>query len=54
MIGLGQLVKGIVLVALGRLTGNLSRRAKGEGRIAGGAGVLAGCFGVTAQPYSRT
>ena len=54
VIGLGQLVKGIVLVVLGRLTGNLSRRAKGEGRIAGGAGVLAGCFGVTAQPYSRT
>lgn len=53
VIGAGQLVKGVVLAAAGRVTRNLSRRAQGESRVASGLGALGGCVGVVSAPYAK-
>lgn len=52
-IGAGQLVRGSVLAVVGRVTGNLRRRAQGDSRVASGLGVLGGCVGVVSAPYAR-
>ena len=53
VIGSGQVLKGGVLALSGRTAGDLRRRAQGELRVARGLGVLGGCLGVLASPYSR-
>lgn len=53
VIGGGQVVKGAVLAASGRATGDLRRRAQGESRVASGLGALGGCVGVVSSPYAR-
>ncbi|MGO2559565.1 glycosyltransferase family 2 protein [Brachybacterium sp.] len=53
VIGSGQLVKGAVLAVIGRITGDLHRRAQGESRVASGTGVLGGCVGIVSAPYAR-
>jgi len=53
VVGSGQILKGGVLALSGRATGDLRRRAQGELRVARGLGVLGGCVGVVATPYSR-
>ncbi|MDN5893660.1 MAG: glycosyltransferase [Nocardioides sp.] len=53
VIGSGQLVKCTGLAILGRVTGDLRRRAQGESRVASGIGVLGGCVGIVSAPYAR-
>lgn len=53
VVGGGQLVKGTVLAASGRVSGDLHRRAQGESRMASGLGALGGTVGIVSSPYAR-
>lgn len=53
LVGAAQLAKGVVLALSGRLRGDIAHTAQGEGRIAGGLGVLAGVLGISSSPYAK-
>jgi hypothetical protein len=53
VIGAAQFAKGVVLTLIGRVRGDLVRTAQGEGRVAGGLGVLAGVLGISSSPYAK-
>lgn len=53
VIGAAQFAKGVALTLIGRVRGDLVRTAQGEGRVAGGLGVLAGVLGISSSPYAK-